>query len=1613
MSEPAFELGDRVLILGGRYDNLRGRVYYIDESLIRILPDGVSDRLVDLPIIETEEGYDLDPELKVESLYVLDKRAKPAFVTQIDAQVDQEAETFGANGEPGAKFTIKAINETADTIVLEDETGAPIEIDFQFRGIPLDEQFAVLRPRQAPDIDNGADNADNADNQNNANEDQDVEEEEENPFEDLLESELEAARPAANSGIAYIQEIAPTDRIYPDMVQRADMLQDLLGAYDAISQKSPEIQKQVRILVEQCMLLRNSLVLYSRTGEPIGQTSTSFLTLAELLATGKVPLSRPVIEAKRALYLDHSPEHFESVKQGNGPRDPVDAPGANVILRYLSDVVNETVAYMDTQLGGIRSAVTAPDALPNWFVSWETLNRQYQMTWAPSGSGDATQFQEDKEFLRSPIPDFTTPQVDGFGVLGANEVDAGARADLVKKLPYSLLRGLGPRYTRLSQKELPRRIESAEEGTIINTLLFPLSEQGYFGSIRSGQLAKVIALSHGATQTFEQTMERLDGIPDVATAGGILSVGPEGNTQGNIPVEDFLQALPIYPLGLADVLVDLANYGLSQTEFTVDQQDVLIAKIDTYRALIKQYITELRDVSAKAISQLVSEQNPFLTGEAVADVLQVLEGEPLLAERIQELKKRIPSYKENDIAIMAGLMETSSDLVLKTLAQVPGPLAIERNRKVRDQFLSALRDAAAAAMKSLNAGDDPVPNDCRHVNDYNIIKKVKDDTARMQLFAKFLTKYRGKREENWINCSVCSEHLVCYHEVLLLQEFLHPREKDTIHKELLLTFSGGQFHGRYMCSNCGQTISNLEFDTSLEFSDSGAPLMGRGVLENPGEGEDDQIDQLLGTPAGVEDEIEYKTETQTLVYRSARRIFDMVGIYATPTAYKNIVQRVESEIIRQPSRGDYAKLTKGKRAVDYDILINRILVGATAVNCLIEIQTNIPGYNVRSKMPGCRAGFTGYPMGAEKDRLGMEYIACAVAAIREDEAPWNLTGFQRESSEKKRQEIVIITMNRLMDVLLTNANVQQQISLKRAYLKDLYGSAAYAEQLPEQIPPRFTPIPYVITDEEATKNIVVPEAATPDQAVRAWIQQAHRISKENGIFIKGNPYSEATCCLKPIQEPGVFWKEKTTLATLPLKNPPVGPVRSHLGVHFKPRPLSRLEATISPETVYKIFLNVCYQGPNMGLPHAPGYTNECIHCGFVFPESPYVQRSIPPLTNELMKSYKEEVESIITKGKVALETQKINTSLKAFEEVVDASHRAFLVKMPAVVPPLAGMVLFEKFRVLTPAPFEGWKEVITETMDRLSKLTPNPDEIEVAEAYGPISNLATEILDEFKTRLGEANALSLKETLESSPSQVVESISAYFLIPFQRLSVGFATRSLHLARGAFELSDLTRDDMNRIISTHFDFMATLTKRATGFTLEKLKWARNRLTDSLKLLKTSIRGSYIPGGSLGLPYVITALIGGILAEFINPNIVPPESADSVAATLVDTNARGPVQILDVCVQKLRQEGLNFNEEQIREMISRRDEIEKKSFISRFERLTPEEKASMKMNKKLGLKEWSVGGTKKIYAYDPEQYETERLQRLEMGFQEFIPGAINIEGEGGEDGYDNAQIAEDDY
>lgn len=1615
-----FELGDRVLVLGGRYDSTRGRIYYIDEERIRILPDGVSDRLIEILLLPDEEGnVDLDPSLGIEKFLLLSKRSSPAFVAQINAHVGDLADTFSIGGEMGLTYTIQSVNEQEDSLVLIDETGGELrDIVLPFTGISLDAPFAVLRPRQPPlPVTEGADAAEvaeaaAAEAQENSDEFELIEE---------IETEMKG-----------LQEIPSTRRYYPDAVQREELFKDMLQALDLPSQKNPKNQKAIRKIVELCMLLRNEVTRYSAAAEPIGSRSTSFQTIGELLRAVDVPLARPLLQAKRTLYLEHQDEN-----------DPIELPGKAVDIRYLADVLKESEEFLNSQFGG----TTAIDSLPPTFLKLEHYFQRFCSLSIPdlAAGGEAITFMGDKEFLRAPGPtDLKEKLTDGLLLLPRNEKGkvVPATADYVGKVSFSLMKGLGPRSTRLRPKDPEgRRIESGDDGIMQGQILFPRATERSLGTTRSGRLAKDIAMSHATSTTMKQILQILGGIQEEATTGGILHVGPEGNTDGNVAIEDWLALQPFQIRGLGDALVELKNMGLAQKELTIEQQDILLRKLNQLRALLKQYITEERQLSIKGLSELRLTSQTFLQGEALEEFLAVLAEEPLLNQRVAEWKSQYPAYKDCDIGIFAGVSGLMADLLVTALAGLPGPLAKERNRRVRDQFLEALRAAMAKAKKMEDAGELPQPNKCPHVRDLLVLRKVQDDGERMRLLARFLAQYKGGREDNWITCAVCKQYLLCYHEELRIQEFLRPKEKDQLRKELLLAFSGGVFQSHYMCKNCGQAMDDLEFDMNMEFDDDGRPMMGRAALEDRDAAAEDALDQFLKGPGEAADSFEalFKTETQRLVYKVARQIFDRIGIYANEPAYKRLVTRVEVELQKQPTQEEYARIEEKKKAeakaagrpwkgVDYPVLINRNMVSIIGAHCLIEVQTHVPDLVLRYRLPGCRAGFTGYPMGREDEKTGIEYIACGIASIKKNETPWNLTGFLRISNEKARQDAIAKFIEGFVRESLKTAVVQQLLTEKRAYYQGIYGSTEYVEHLPETVPSGFRPVPYVITPEEAAQAIVVAAAATPVEQCRAWIQTAHRVARQNGVYVRGSPFSETSCCFTPAEHPRGFWGEKEReFPKLPMKTPLRGRVSSEVILPFKPRKAVPL-MTEPPESLfYRVFLNVCFDGPRKGYPHEPGYTNVCANCGFVFPESPYMPKAGMPITSDktLLKEYQADIDSILDKGKSALQTQQVTITRDTFNDVLDTIHNNFRVEMPEKVVPVAGVALLQEFADLTPEPFKGWREIMAATLEKIQRLPAKASEIDIAEAYGPLSDQMVGVIDEIQRRINLRSAETLRAIFGQSPAAVAETFRSYFLVPFQRLLTKFRTETLRVQR-SYELSKETKDDIHQILDRHFDFMGQLQKRVTGYTATKLRWTKDRLAQVIPKLQTAIRAPFFPGGAFGTPYFVGALLGGILAEFMDPNSIPSigaaEGIPAVAVGTLDTSARAPLQIVDMCLHRATVESLNFSEQQIRDLIAKKNEAEKLVFIGRFDKLSPEEKKVELMKKRLGLGEWAVGGTKAVYAYDPEQYEREREQRIDMGLGDFLPpetgggfddDAMGGGGAGAEDGYDNLQTREDDW
>ena len=127
----------------------------------------------------------------------------------------------------------------------------------------------------------------------------------------------------------------------------------------------------------------------------------------------------------------------------------------------------------------------------------------------------------------------------------------------------------------------------------------------------------------------------------------------------------------------------------------------------------------------------------------------------------------------------------------------------------------------------------------------------------------------------------------------------------------------------------------------------------------------------------------------------------------------------------------------------------------------------------------------------------------------------------------------------------------------------------------------------------------------------------------------------------------------------------------------------------------------------------------------------------------------------------------------------------------------------------------------------------------------------------------------------------------------------------------------------------------------------------------------------------------------LANFVDPNVLPIRKDVEGPGSQVEQQALFPARFISDMTTRFKDEGFKLTPDQIRELIAKRNEMEKANIIKKMNDMSRAGKDIEKIKMKLGLGVWAVGGTKGIYAYDPERYDAERDQRAQAGIIDF-PG-----------------------
>ena len=1349
-----------------------------------------------------------------------------------------------------------------------------------------------------------------------------------------------------------------------------------MSGLDPILQKDPKALRSVRILVETLFDLKQSTIAYRDDGSIQGTRDISARSIIDLIEHTPVPLGRPVLEAVKKIYK---------------PDDAKEAESDELFFVSFEDELNQMLndhgKVVSASLSGAKNSTiirewSQQQAFNNKFLSPCLLRQTEQPLWKALS---------DSEYFRSEPPTSTENNgvitllstVPGYIAPHQKDVDP-----ILDDVPFGLERALSTTYRKGLQDRKKQVLSAEETATVTSYIMFPLSVAKYLGSTRSRYITTDSGRSQMPSKTMKMILKERGAPQEVGSSKDIILLNVTGTSLGNILLADYIDGMTVPALGLGDTFDTLEQYGMEHLELNRDIAQVLLNKIAMYQSQLLSTLKRLRIMNQELVAK-EPVMNPFLENPSI---LQEIRNQIPLADALTEYARINPTLATSDIGQVLYLLRHHP--ILFQVALSNNPILLGKAILYTDitNYLNYLHINNTNRYNEQNAGIKPKRNLCEHVGMLVSIRKLTDDSERFQQLAIFFRKYQGGRDKilnNWINCNFCSEHLLCIHETLQLQAYLNPKEKDTIEKEIILKCSGGQFQGKYICRNCGQSIRELDFDNGLEFDDNGKPKSGRSVLVDEDALFDEKLNKLLSEIDEPSEKAEMKlNEDEMKCYYIIREIAERVGIQVEDAGYKRIITRVIAHINKFPSSDVYYRTARGSaKNVDYHVALARVSIAACGFFLLIEIQTKIPSYVVRYPLMGCKSpGFDGYPLNSDPaNKQGMEYIACAIASITQKEPPWNQSGFQMVENDVERQAGIVFYMMAVLRKEISDEMIQSELAEKRVYLLEVLGASSSVQdgRPKDMIPLTFLPEQIIVTPEEAAKDAIRPDVAAnmgnkgKMALVKLWIRRAHELAKETALLIRGSPLMETTCCLSTIDKPGVFFIENMDMPSIGRRTLQPYQQGQLMLTEFIPRPTGTDVVSADKDLYYRIFLKCCYQGLRMGHSHEPGLTHFCHWCQFQFPTHPAVMDTD-------------------TEGKSALLSQDIKMNTEEFTALLDTIHTVNKVK-PVEIREITSVTdMMRSLGEVVPQPIAGWSTIMQETTTAFLRLAPDADRADVILAAGTISSAtgASEriIYDRLKLEKYQRIMNNISRLSWVNFFQVMQT---YFITPFQRMISQFDKESLVIP---WELKKVLSEthvtkDIQPILNKD---TLLLSLKGADIILPRLQFARIKLhhyINQMRVLlpfKNNIRSTVVPGRQITLEYIQRALFYGPLSTLLHSAEIP-EGAEikSPIKSVGDPSMRFLLEIVAFTLDKYNEEKLSYDDKQIKNMIEIRAEKERVHVVSEFNKLTDEQRQIELQNKRLGIGKWAVGGTKVIHSYDKEYYDLERQKRISAGISNF-PG-----------------------
>jgi hypothetical protein len=752
------QLGDRVIVDSKKYGRTLGTVYYRSLEYIRVKPDGVSNTLHTFELEQTEEEELYKEEDGVSSIAVIEKRKFESFVEQQDFRVNQIIDTFTSEGESYKTYKIIEVDAENDHITIQDVDDPELTqlLQFNFIGIESDEDFLVISIRIFV-----GDDETNVHNDAPVNvpekEEEEEEEEEEKPLNIKIVSFIEITKPKVyREAESYEQQI-------PDNLQKIDALNDFISGLDPSLQKDAKTLRYIRILVETLFNLKQLSIVYNNDGSIQGPSVVSVSNLKDLIENTHVPLGRPVLSVSKKLYNQDDDNKDDTIHFVNFDDE------LKIMIENKSTMASSYVKGSSI----IKEWEDQSLYLKQYGSTWKT-NEKHNPIWKPL---------MDSDFFREAPPEIEENKflstISGY-VPSYNE----EHPPVLDTIPFGIERALSITY-RKSKNRTKETLLPEEDATLTSYLLFPINTKNYLGKTRSTSLAQDSGRSQLPLKTMKMILEKTGGPKELGTSRDIILLGVSNNTLGNIPIADYMEGISIPALGLGDTFAVLEQYGMNTMELNYDISNVLYKKIRLYQSQLISSLTTLRTLISSNSSNSNNEikQNPFIENPAF---LENIRTQSILANALVEYNRINPTLSSSDIGIVSYLMQTHPTYFQIAVGTNSVLIAKATLFAQRMEYSKQLHIAKTVRYNELHKHKIPPRNKCTHVADFVSIKKIHDDNERFQELTNFFRKYQGGRDQNWINCNVCKEHLLCMHERLQLQAYLNQTEKESIDKEIIL-----------------------------------------------------------------------------------------------------------------------------------------------------------------------------------------------------------------------------------------------------------------------------------------------------------------------------------------------------------------------------------------------------------------------------------------------------------------------------------------------------------------------------------------------------------------------------------------------------------------------------------------------------------------------------------------------------------------------------------------------------------------------------------------------------------------------------------------------------------